>query len=84
MSVEDIATLALIGSFLALFISVVVALLFKRWQNIYKAATPDNERLLDPKLIEEMKRRYASLPEHSVKWRAYRKRLIEAGELDGD
>lgn len=84
MITEDIAVLALIVSFLTLVVSLVTALKFRQWENIYKAATPDSKRPYDKKLIEHWKSRYEALPEHSVKWRAYRKRLIEVGMLDGD
>lgn len=85
MNVEDLTVLALILSSLALFISLVTALKFKRWQNIYEASTQDSKRPFDKKLVEHWKRRYDALPKHSVKWRAYRKRLIEVGvNIDGN
>lgn len=57
-----------------------------QWRETYERAVRDQERAaLDGNLIEQWKQAYEELPPESPKWRAYRNRLIEVGELpDGD
>jgi len=81
MNGQLIAMAALAVAVIALVISLVNAKNLIKWRNIYRRSMKDSERPVEQALIEEWQKAFESLPEHSPKWKAYQKRLIDVGVI---